>query len=538
MNILKKDIYKSVACVFLGVFFSLCCVLARLDFFLGLCGNLFVLLLCFVALAAAIGAVLFVIFGALKNVSFLLPEEKERKTDTRRLLLVFFAAFFILAGWFCMWMLFRFPGCMSPDSLWQTLQAKGEMPLSNHHPIVHTLIIKLCLNLGLSISSSPSIALATYTVLQISVLAASYAYLISTLYKLRIRLWVIAVIFASFIILPYHASLSVTMVKDVWFSAFILLLCVSVWRLMVSFRSEGKAHSWDIVLLFVSSLGMCLFRTNGLYAFILFLPFVVIYFFKKSKAAAFMPVAAVLLALLITGPFYNSLGIVPPDTIESLSMPAQHIARAIVDGAELTDGQRELLGHVVDTDLVEETYIPWLSDPIKALVRDTGDQEYLAEHKDDFMRLWLELGLENPLSYLKAHIDLVRGYIYPLTDGTVMYLYFTEPPTEGNCMLPAPLAAILSAMAVYMPSIPVFNLFFSNGAAIWLFIALFGLCIAKRRYSELILFIPVLAVWATLLIATPLDNEFRYAYSVFATLPLMCVVPFTQVNCNKAKVSV
>jgi len=537
MNLLKKDISKSLSCVFLGVFFSLCCVLARLDFFIELCGNGFVIFLCFVALAAIIGAVLFVIYGALKNVSFVLPEDKARKTDMRRLLLVFVAAFFVLAGWFCMWMLFRFPGCMSPDSLWQTLQAKGEMPLSNHHPIVHTLIIKLCLNLGLSISSNPSIALATYTILQLSVLAASYAYLISTLYKMRIRLWVIAVIFASFIILPYHASLSVTMVKDVWFSAFILLLCVSLWRLMLSLRLEEKAHTWDIVMLFVSSLGMCLFRTNGLYAFILFLPFVFFYLFKKSKAAALMPVVAAVLALLITGPFYSSLGIVPPDTIESLSIPAQHIARAIVDGAELTDEQQELLGRVVDVELVEDTYTPWLSDPIKALVRDSGDQEYLAEHKGDFMKLWLELGLKNPLTYLRAHIDLIRGYIYPLTDGTVMYLYFTEAPTEDNCMLPAPIAAVLSAMAVHMPHIPVFNLFFSNGAAIWLFIALFGLCIAKRRYSELILFIPVLAVWATLLIATPLDNEFRYAYSVFATLPLMCVVPFTHVNCNKAKVS-
>ena len=116
-----------------------------------------------------------------------------------------------------------------------------------------------------------------------------------------------------------------------------------------------------------------------------------------------------------------------------------------------------------------------------------------------------------------------------------LYLYFTEPPLEGMCMLPGPIAAVLSAMAVYMPHIPVFNLFFSNGAAIWLYMFLFGLCIAKKKYSQLILFVPVLAVWLTLLVATPLDNEFRYVYNVFATLPLMCVVPFSHVNCNKAK---
>jgi len=527
MNILKKDLSRTLSCIILGFFFSLCIVLARLDFFMELCGNAFLLVLCFFALAAAAGALLFVVYGAVGKLSFVLPENKPRRDDRRRLLLVFFAAFFVLMLWFCMWMLFRFPGCLSPDSTWQLMQARRLEPLSNHHPIAHTMIIRLCINLGFAISANPSVALAMYTILQAAFLACSYAYLITTLYKMRIRLWVISVIFASFIVLPYHGSLSATMVKDVWFAAFILILCLSVWRLMVSLRRDGKAPLWDIALLFISSLGMCLFRTNGLYAFIVFLPFIVIYFFRKSKAAAFVPIAAAALAILITGPFYSSLGIVPPDVIEPLAIPTQHITRAIVDGAELDEEQRELLGNVVDIDAAAELYCPWLVDTVKHYIRQEGDLEYLSAHKDEFVKLWLELGLENPLSYLKAHIDLIRGYIYPLTDGTVMYLYFTEPPAEGMCMLPGPIAAVLSAMAVYMPSIPVLNLFFSNGAAIWLYIALFGLCAAKRRYSDLILFIPVLAVWLTLLVATPLDNEFRYAYGVFATLPLMCVLPFT-----------
>ena len=535
MSLLKKDISRTLVSLAMGVFFALCTVLARLDFFMELCGSVFVLVLCFAALAALIGAVLFVIYGALENVSFLLPESKLRNTGLRRQLLVFFAAFFILLGWFSMWMLFRFPGCLSPDSTWQLMQARGLEPLSNHHPIAHTMIIRLCINLGFAISSNPSVALAMYTILQAAFLACAYAYLISTLYKMRIRLWVIGVIFASFIVLPYHGSLSATMVKDVWFAAFILILCLSVWRLMLSLKAEGRASRWDLSLLFISALGMCLFRTNGLYAFIVFLPFIVAYFFKKSKAAAVLPIVAAVLALVITGPFYSALGIAPPDVIEPLAIPTQHITRAIVDGAELSEGQRELLNNVVDIDAAAELYCPWLVDTVKHFVRQEGDLEYLSAHKDEFMKLWLELGLENPLSYLKAHIDLIRGYIYPLTDGTVMYLYFTEPPLEGMCMLPGPVAALLSAMAVHMPHIPVFNLFFSNGAAIWLYMFFFGLCIAKKKYSQLILFVPVLAVWLTLLVATPLDNEFRYVYNVFATLPLMCVVPFSHVNCNKAK---
>lgn len=528
MNIFKKNKSRTWACALLGIFFALCSVLARLDFFMGLCGSGLVLALCFVVLAAVIGAVLFALFSALKNVCFTLPEDNARNTGLRRQLLVFFGAFIILMVWFSMWMLYRFPGCLSPDSTWQLMQARGLEPLSNHHPIVHTMLIRLCINVGFAISANPSVALAMYTLIQAAFLAAVYAYLITTLYKMRIKLWVMGLIFASFIVLPYHGSLSATMVKDVWFAGFILLLCLSVWRLMVSLKDEGRAGGWDMVLLFVSSLGMCLLRTNGLYAFILFTPFMLVYFFKKSKAAAILPIIAAVLALLITGPLYSALGIAPPDVIEPLAIPTQHIARAIADGAELSDEQLELLNNVVDVDAAVELYCPWLVDTVKHFIRQEGDLEFLSAHKGELAKLWLELGLENPLSYLKAHIDLIRGYIYPLTDGTVMYLYFTEPPQEGMCMLPGPVAAVLSAMAVHMPKIPVVNLFFSNGAAIWLYIALFGLCLARRKYSRLILFVPVLAVWLTLLVATPLDNEFRYAYGVFATLPLMLVLPFTE----------
>ena len=35
--------------------------------------------------------------------------------------------------------------------------------------------------------------------------------------------------------------------------------------------------------------------------------------------------------------------VVQPDTIEALSIPAQHIARVITDGGELTQEQEELL---------------------------------------------------------------------------------------------------------------------------------------------------------------------------------------------------
>lgn len=531
MTVLKKDLSRTLCSAALGLFFSLCCVLAKLDHFLGLCGSIPILVLCTLGLGLAIGAVLFIIYWLLRGLSLSMPAGKVRSDLFRHRAMLFISAFLILMLWFSLWMLYRFPGCMSPDSEWQLVQARGIYPLSNHHPIVHTMIIRLCINVGFLISGNPSVALALYTLIQSAMLAACFSYLVVTMYRLRIRLIVIAAVFLSFIILPYHATLGVTMLKDVWFSGFVLLLCTTLWRLISSYELKGCFSRWDLAMLFVSSLGMCIFRTNGLYAFILFAPAAFCFFFRKSRLAALLPVLALVLALLIVGPFYDSLGIIPPDAIEALSIPTQHICRAIIEGAELTDAQAELLSHVMDISKVGDIYLGYLSDPVKILVRETGDLEWLAAHRGEYLKLWMELGLENPGAYLRAQIDLTSGYWFPRTDGTVIYPYFSRSDANTElCLLPAPLAAVLASVAANMPQLPVIRYFFSNGAAFWLFFAMMGLCAAEKQYSRLLLYVPVLAVWFTLIIATPLDNEFRYAYSVFTTLPLLLVVPFSHVN--------
>lgn len=527
-----KDRRIKVVSAVLAAFFALFCILAKLEApATGLMG----LLLRFAGLWLFFACLIAQSYRLLSGLCLTLDEKKVRDLSVKRLIGIFAGCSVVLVGWFSLWMLYRFPGCLSPDSTWQLMQARGLGPLSNHHPIAHTMIIRLCINLGMLLSGNPSVALAVYTLVQLTMLAFCFSYLIVSMYRLRVKFFFILTVFLSFILLPSHAAIGVTILKDVWFSGFVLLLCTTMWRISVLFSEEGRISRWDTAMLFVSSLGMCLFRTNGLYAFILFLPFALGFLFRKSKAAALMPTLALALALLITGPVYSALGIVPPDTIESLSIPAQHISRAIVEGAQLSEKQLELLSHVMDVTAVPDTYTSWLSDHIKDLVRKTGDQEYLAAHKGDFLKLWLELGLKNPGAYLRAQIGLTCGYWYPKTDGTVVYPYFTQAEANAElCLLPAPLAAVIAFMARTIPQLPLIRYFFSNGAAVWLLFILLFLCIAKKQYSKLLLFVPVLAVWLTLIIATPLDNEFRYAYSVFTTLPVLLAASFSHVNNHKA----
>ena len=88
-------------------------------------------------------------------------------------------------------------------------------------------------------------------------------------------------------------------------------------------------------MLFLFGVLMCVFRSNGLYAFLVLAVVFALVFWKKSFIIVFVPLLALVVAFVVKGPVYNKLGVSEPDTIESLSIPAQHISRAIIRGAEL-----------------------------------------------------------------------------------------------------------------------------------------------------------------------------------------------------------
>jgi hypothetical protein len=319
--------------------------------------------------------------------------------------------------------------------------------------------------------------------------------------------------------------------KDIWFGGIVVVLSTTIWRLFRHFKNEKPGIPvFDSVMLFIFGTAMCLFRSNGLYAYILLAPFLFFIFIKKSVLPAVLSVAVLPVAFIIKGPVYNSIGVTPPDTIESLSIPAQHIARTITDGAVLTQEEYDLLSNIVDVERIPDEYDENISDPIKNLVRETDNQEYLTEHKAEFLKLWIDLGLEHPVSYLRAQIDQTYGYWYP----DVQYWLYAEDfrgrgdgySVKQESKIPDVFSEMLS---VYMDSYydtPYWGLLWSIGTATWVCVFMLGLCYIKRQKPYMIIYIPVLAVLATLMIATPVYAEFRYAYCMYTTVPLLCVVPF------------
>lgn len=243
----------------------------------------------------------------------------------------------------------------------------------------------------------------------------------------------------------------------------------------------------------------------------------------------YLSIAAVLVCYLLwQGPILAALRVEPPDTIERLTMPVQHLLCTYVRGGNLKAEEVEMLEAVVPLAQIDDYYNPYLFDMTKNYIREHGDQSVIADNKWEYAKLWLRVGLRNPMLYLEAEIRQTAGY-YALHIPHEQILYseyfMVENPfgIESERKVFSYDASL--AMGGFLQWFQTFyNKVWSLGMNTWLL--LFGLACALYRGRRAIVFAPCVMLLGSLLLATPVYNEFRYAYGVFVALPFLFSVAF------------
>lgn len=417
--------------------------------------------------------------------------------------------------------LYEFPGIMTADSLVQYGQIIGKEPLSNHHPIIHTMLIKFFYMIGMGITHDPVKAISFYTFFQMVFMSLCGAFLVREVMRVLgyfdRTIAVLTIIFLA--LMPFNAVFAVTIWKDVPFAGIAVLLSCHLSE-MYRKRDDLKVRHF-IILSFLLIL-FSLFRSNAFYASVVLIPFLIYFFRKKIAAVAAFALVPVIIVLIVKGPVFDMCGVKGPDFTESLSLPIQQVARVLADGGTVTDDDLTLIDAVIDRTYVKELYVANYADNMKELVR-AGRPEVLENNKGEYLRLWARIGLSNPLLYLRAWYDLEGGYIYPDVaysvgdvDGVMandMGLY--SSPIIGGKFIKV--KEILLKLSDFMP---IYGMFFSIGAYTWALVI--SLCFAlKKRCFVLVHVLMLLIVW-TLLVAAPV-MDFRYAYAMVLSFPLWIV---------------
>lgn len=441
------------------------------------------------------------------------------------------------------WYLYSFPGIFSPDSIAQFGQVIGVNPLSNHHPICNTFVMWICYKIAGLFTSNVSDRAGLYTFVQMAFLSFGVSYVIYTLYKiLKLKPVYCFIILAVYALTPYNAVLSILVGKDAMFGAIMMLFVSEVLRFVYTCNDEKKKITkvFDSIRFILFGIGMCLFRTNGFYAFILFAICFVLIFIKDWKKVLLRVGVILAVTLLIKGPVMNALDIKQPDIAESLHVPEQQISRIIVNDRDLTDYERTMLENVADLSYVKPFYVPSFADNIKELIR-AGHQEVITEDKLEYAKLYVTLGLKYPADYLFAWKDLAEYIIYPEGNYDVAIIegvYNNEIGVSHNGIIGGKVLLKLRELAVKVPNyIPVYGFLFSMGAFTWLFIISFMLILTnKKDRKRIVVLIPAIALILSLLLAIPSAGEFRYATSYILLAPfVLCIFKNINVSSNEGK---
>ena len=408
-----------------------------------------------------------------------------------------------------------YPGNLSPDSISQIRQIITN-EYSNHHPFWHTMLIKIFIDVGTYLFHDINAAVALYSVFQVLLMAFIFAFMIMTLYEARIPNKVLAVISLFVVFSPYHIIYSVTMWKDIVFGGAVAAFLTFLFRIINDIGNKNC----NFFGMFIFGLGFCLWRSNGFFAFsVTFIIFSFTLFRNHNKVIICMA-TVMFFSYILKYPVIQALNVKQPDIAEFFSIPEQQIARVIVENGNLTKTEVTLLSRVVDIERVKAEYRPWISDPIKEIMREKG-LEYLSLHKTDYLKLWINVGIRNPKMYISAWIDQTKGY---WNGGYRYWIWFqsifdnefgiTRISHQGSIN-----SLFTSLFDMYYIS-SYSEIFKSIGFTVWLTAMVLVIGIIRRN-KNCILAIPGLVIILSLLISTPVYSEFRYAYAIFTGFPIV-----------------
>ena len=438
--------------------------------------------------------------------------------------------------------LINFPGTMTVDSFNQLSQARGLTPLHDHHPWVHTLIIKLFYNIGYSLSNNVTVGIAAFILAQMLLVSLGLGFTAETLASLGSGRMGAVIVIAGFILFPYHAAFTITMWKDILFALGVLIITILLYKELVAGIRPGVA---DSLLFVLSSLAVCLFRHNGFYAYILC---ALIFAFRaivnrrssdayvgKNARTAILTLVSILICLIINGPVKSGLNVQNGDFGHELAIPLQQIARVVQLNGDISDEELEELDRVNSIEYIVNNYEPGGADNmIQWLV--AGDSDYVKNNKGRFLKLYLSLGLKNPNAYIMAFIDQTKGYYTTMMPEQTAY-YGILPNGDNLDNYPIFGAGVRikinEILSKLQDVLPVYAIFYSPGACLLILILMIGIEKVRGRRSMLLVFLPQLCLTLTVLIATPLVADLRYAYALMLSMPSLIVMVSTPLFCQK-----
>ena len=417
-----------------------------------------------------------------------------------------------------------FPGILTGDSIDQVYQTVGLNPLNSHHPLIHTFFIGMFTGLGKNVFGDINAGIALYSITQMIIVAISFSSILEFLRRknVSIILRITALLFFMFY-LP-NAIYSVTMWKDVLFSIWAMLFVANVYELFTNTEHYlGKKRNW--VFFAIITLLFMFAKKNGLYIVLPTL-FIVFIFLMKKYWKKLLPlfVGTVIIYFVVEFITFNVIKVPKGSEKEMLSIPLQQIARTVSNYKDEIDQETlDTVDRFFVVDNIEDYYNPRISDPVKGNI----NEEYYKDHKGEFWGLWFKLFKMKPGAYITAFLSNSFGYYYIETNYWVTLKNLDE--NEAGVNRTPIISEEVDKVIPYgeLEGYSRDTIFFNIGLFFWLAVITLGYTIYKKKYKEIILFIPLALIWATMILS-PVYAEYRYGYPLVLSLIVLMILAISR----------
>lgn len=422
-----------------------------------------------------------------------------------------------------------FPGIFGYDAPNQMEQIISNQ-YTAHHPLLHTLLLRVFLNCGKGIFGSYNGGVALFCIFQGLVLSSSiaYSFLIMKVLKMPVPILLVSLIWCIWS--PVLQVLTFNTTKDILFGALFLHFVINCYYWLM----QGKKKTIvQMAWLIVSGVLMCLLRNQGIYivAALLVISVFVCWNNKKFLVSLCVIIVASQSFFWVSN---HVFGIQKGDAREMLSVPMQQTAlvcKLYMEGeaVQLTPEEFEKFSLLVDKEHIPDLHLS-TADPIKMYF----NTEVLKQDISGYISLYLTVGGHNLGTYLTAFRCLAYPY-WDMSEGVARDISITNTFPElseswgiyQNSLLPG-YKEYLSRYILYEmdEKIPIISWFLQPGLCIWMMTALLGVAIAGKNKAVFLTALTGMLFMGTLLLGPV--ALLRYIY------PLMILAPwFLAVLCGE-----
>ncbi len=413
---------------------------------------------------------------------------------------------------------------------------------STHHPLLHTLFLGAFFKLG-GVLGSYSAGMALHSIVQMILLAAAFAFVLSYLYEKGISRWQRMLLLAFYALFPTNSVLSLSTTKDVLFSALVLLYTMLLYHMICDKKMQVDKR--DRAACVILSVLLLLFRNNAVYAFLVSMPLVYAGYRKwqigeeKAQSASFgartylvLSIAALLFFAVCSAGLRAGTHAHSGSPREMLSVPLQQMARTRVKEEQRIDpALRKELEKYIPAEWVFAAYDPHLADPVK-------NRAVIHDDPAGLIETWVKLGMRHLDVYVDAFLDncvgcwyledISHAQIYGIgTESGFGYLSTDNRTMPAGCeIIPHSYLPGLRSLLEKIVSdnqyqrIPVLRIIFAPAFYWWMLCIYMAVAVYRRKYIMLLPVCFLGAYYLTLLLSPAV--LIRYMYPFVVTVPAIC----------------